>query len=67
MNLIESDFFENDISDCGGDLFESSGGLASPNWPESYASNEDCTWNIQVAPFKVNNYAVVSECHFEQS
>ncbi|KAF5899716.1 deleted in malignant brain tumors 1 protein-like, partial [Clarias magur] len=32
---------------CGGDLTQSHGGIYSPNYPNDYPDNADCTWRIQ--------------------
>ncbi|XP_067908925.1 deleted in malignant brain tumors 1 protein-like isoform X2 [Heterodontus francisci] len=34
---------------CGGDLVGSSGSFTSPNYPEHYPDNQQCTWCIQVS------------------
>ena len=33
---------------CGGTYFTSKGALQSPNYPNIYPNNKDCTWTISV-------------------
>ena len=32
---------------CGGYIYDSAGTITSPNYPENYGDNLDCTWRIQ--------------------
>ena len=35
-------------SECGGMMSTEQGMLASPNWPNSYGNNQNCSWTIVV-------------------
>ncbi|XP_044011009.1 cubilin [Aphidius gifuensis] len=35
---------------CGGDYYSEKGNIASPNYPDSYPTNAECTWLLHVAP-----------------
>jgi len=39
--------------ECGANLSEDAGALASPNWPHNYAHHQHCVWNITVTRHKV--------------
>ena len=41
------------VSECGGNLTEPAGSIASPNWPRDYAHHETCVWNITTTKYKV--------------
>ncbi|XP_035660946.1 uncharacterized protein LOC118405549 [Branchiostoma floridae] len=45
--------FEASIGACGGDLKANEGIIYSPDFPGPYPLDQNCVWNIQVAPEKV--------------
>jgi hypothetical protein len=61
-------------ADCGASLTgHGSGAIYSPNWPGSYSSHEDCSWDITVEPGYVikltfNNFEVENEagCSYDK-
>ena len=36
------------LGNCGGDIIAESGQLQSPNYPNIYPDDQDCTWTITV-------------------
>jgi len=41
------------VPECGGEVSGDSGSITSPNYPQSYASNEMCVWTITVQTGKL--------------
>ena len=50
-NLISSNqvTYLNYYLGCGGELTSSTGAFTSPNYPQAYHHNAECTWKISVA------------------
>ena len=40
------------VSECGGDITGTEGGLSTPNFPSYYTANLTCTWNVRVTEGK---------------
>lgn len=38
--------FVDDVNQCGGSIHSSNGKIVTPNWPEQYSGDLDCTWII---------------------
>ncbi len=52
------------FTDCGGDITTSSGVIESPNYPENYPNNAECTWNVKL-PNKQGKFGLKDDSIFE--
>lgn len=48
--LIPACFFFSADDGCGGTLRGQSGIITSPNYPQDYNNNADCTWTVLAEP-----------------
>ncbi|XP_013379197.1 uncharacterized protein LOC106150688 isoform X2 [Lingula anatina] len=48
--------------ECGGELKETKGTIASPNWPRNYAPHQHCEWRVTVPEHKVVHFTFI---HFD--